>query len=81
MMVDFCESRLLLGQRKGRLIDDLHAQCRLNAFSLAIGDAESNARLASGLIDGSVERSFDLEFIGRLDENHPVIAHRTPIVP
>ena len=76
---DLGEARPLLGEGEHRLVHDLHSQRRLHAFAACIGHAETHARILAGLVSGSIALRLDLQFVGGLHEDQPVIAHRAGI--
>ena len=76
---DLGEAGLLFGQREDGLVDDLQAERGADAFAMAVGDVEANARVGAGPVDGGVGGGLDLQFVGGLDEDEAMVGDRLRI--
>ena len=72
---DLGETRLLFRERKDRLIHHLQAESRMHTFTAGVSNAEADASFAPRLVNRRIRRCFNLEFVRRLHEDEPMIAH------
>src|SRR5262249_20746001 len=73
---DLRKPRLLLGEREYGLVDYLQPEGGLDTLAPLIGDVEPDARLFTRALRGSIGSRLDLQFVGGLYEDEPVVGYR-----
>ena len=70
---DLGEARLFFGQGEDGLVDDLQAKGGADALAATVGDMEVDAGVGAGFVDGGVGGSFDLQLVGGLNKDQPMV--------
>src|ERR1700729_1338303 len=71
----FGKTRLLFRERKDRLIHHLQGESRMHTRTAGVRNAKTDAGFSPRLVSRGIRRRFNLEFIRRLYEDEPMIAH------